>query len=59
MNAVFCRGDMEDPWNNKDFSNHPLLTTYSNQEHDNAIHHIYFPEIIEELVERINHSIPV
>ena len=46
----FCQGEIEDPGNIRLFSYHPLLKTYSNQEHDNEIHHFYFPESIDELV---------
>ena len=51
MNADFCQGEIEEPGNNKFFSYHPLLKTYSNQERDNAIHQFSFPENIDDLVE--------
>ena len=50
MNADFCQGDIEEPGNNSIFSYHPILKTHSNQEQDNAIHHISLLESIEELV---------
>ena len=59
MNADFCQGEIEDPRNDRILSYHPLLNTYSNQEHDNAIHHLSFPRSIEELVEKINRSVPM
>ena len=40
------------------FSNHPLLKTHSNKEHDNEKLHPTNPEIIEESFEQIIHSVP-
>ena len=51
MNADFCQGEIKEPGDDRLFLYPPLLKTHSNQEHDNAIHHFYFPESIEELVE--------
>ena len=51
VNADFCQGEIKDPGNNKIFSYHPLLKTYSNQEQDNSIHYPLLYEIIEEIVE--------
>ena len=35
------------------FSYLPLLKTHSNQEQENSIHHMPYPEIIEELIQWI------
>ena len=51
MNDHFCHDEIEEPVNDRIFSNQTLLKTHSNQERDNTIHHFHFPEIIEELVE--------
>ena len=56
---LIFQGEIKEPGNNRLFSYYPLLKTHSNQEYDNAIHQFYFPESIEELVERINNSVPV
>ena len=59
MNDYFCQGGIDDPGYDSFFKYHPLLKTHSNQEHDNAIHHLPLPDIIEQLFERIIHSVPV
>ena len=55
----FCQGEIEEPVYDKIFSNHLLLNTHSNQEHDNAKLHPPNPERLEQLVEQIIHSVPV
>ena len=59
VDAHFCQGEIEEPVYDMIFSNHPLLKTHSNQEHDNAKLQPPNPERLEQLVERIIHSVPV
>ena len=56
---LIFQGETEEPGNDRIFKYHPLLKNHSNQEHYNSIHHPYLTESIEELVEWINHYIPV
>ena len=58
MDAYFCQGDIKEPVYNRLFSNHTLLKTHSNQEHDNE--NLISPntESTEQLVELIIHSVP-
>ena len=56
---LIFHGEIEELGNDRLFSYHTFLKNNSNQQNDNAIHHFSFPEIIEQLVERINHSVPV
>ena len=51
MNADFCQGEIDEPWNDRLFTYHPLLNNHSNQEQDNAIHHPSLPKSFAELVE--------
>ena len=53
------QGEIEDPGNDKLFSYQTSLKNNSNQENYNAIHHPSLPEIIEELIEGIIHSVQV
>ena len=57
MHTYFCQGEIEEPVYNRIFSNYPLLNTHSNKEHDDAKLQPTNPESIEELVERIIHSV--
>ena len=59
MNDYFCQCEIKEPGNDRLFSYHPMLKINSNQERDNSIHRFSFPESIEELVEWINHYVPV
>ena len=56
--CLFLGGDIEEPVYNRHFSNHPILKTHSNKEHNNANIHSPNPEIIEKFVEQIIHSVP-
>ena len=58
MGAYFLQVGIEEPVYKNIFSNNPQLKTNSNKEHDNATIHPQSIESIEELVERIIHSIP-
>ena len=58
MDAYFCQGEIKEPFYDRLFSNHPMLKTHSNKEHDNAKVHPTNPESTKELVEQIIHSVP-
>ena len=45
--AYFLQGEIEEPVYGRLFSNHPLLKTHSNKEHDNAKLHPPNTDIIE------------
>ena len=59
VDADFCQGEIKEPVYNSIFSYHPLLNTHSNQEHENENLHTPNPDSIEQLVEKIIHSVPV
>ena len=55
----FSQGKMENQSYVWIFSYHPLLKTHSNQKHDNAVRQPPFPESIQQIIEKIIHSVPV
>ena len=59
MDAYFCQCYIKETVYNRLLSNQPLLKTHSNKEYDNTKLHPPNPESIEELIERIIHSVPV
>ena len=59
MDDYFCQGEIEEPVYDWIFSNHYFLKTHSNKEHDNEKLWPTNPESIEEIFERIIHSVPV
>ena len=59
MNAYFFQGEIDEPGYDRIFPYNPLLKTHTNQEHDNKNHHLPFTDSIEQLVEKIIHSVPM
>ena len=59
MDVHFCHGETKEPVYNIILSNNPLLKAHSNKEHDNVKLHPPNTESIEQLIERMIHSVPV
>ena len=57
--CLFFQDEIKEPVYDRFFSYHPLLKNHSNQDHDNENLYPSSPDSIEQLVEKIIHSVPV